>query len=371
MGVDASALADLLATTLRDLPKGEFEAMWDNQHYEFARIYAEERREVDGGTSIQRNVIFDEDGSAAYRRLYDTDSPTVTQNQKVINVPWTQFSFNYSWDELELMRNKNSAKGFIDLIQSRRTRALWSAGNLMETRGWLTPTSATDTLFPYGIPYYVNFLDDGSTTDGFNAKTVRYQGGTTGTIVAGIDGAVEPKWRNYAAVYTRVDNALLRKMRSAVRRTRFQPAKFMMKPGNDKWGANACIYVNDDTCTELEDLSDKRDDNNTPDDLSGKMLHNFEGTAHFNRMPIKYVPQLDGFTVTGGSATVNTVDPIFCIDWTKLQPIVQEGYWMVEKKPMVDRGQHTTFTVFNDSCHQNLCINRRTAGWVIHKGIVA
>jgi hypothetical protein len=29
MGVDINALSDLIATTLRDLPKGEFEAMWD------------------------------------------------------------------------------------------------------------------------------------------------------------------------------------------------------------------------------------------------------------------------------------------------------------------------------------------------------
>ena len=29
MGVDSAQLADLLATTLRDLPKGQFEVMWD------------------------------------------------------------------------------------------------------------------------------------------------------------------------------------------------------------------------------------------------------------------------------------------------------------------------------------------------------
>jgi hypothetical protein len=37
----------------------------------------------------------------------------------------------------------------------------------------------------------------------------------------------------------------------------------------------------------------------------------------------------------------------------------------------VDRGQHTTFTVFLDGSHNNLCINRRTVGFVIHKAIVA
>lgn len=371
MGVDATALADLLATTLKDLPKGQFEIMWDSQNYEFCRIYQEERRQIDGGTSIQRNVILDRHGRARYRRLYDTDQPTVDQSQHLINVPWTQIGTDYSWDVVEILRNKNSTKGFINLLESRRAERMWDLAELIEQRGWLTPTNSTDTLYPYGIPYYLNFLDDGATTGGFNAKTVRFQNATTGTIVAGIDGSAEPKWRNYADVYTKIDNTLLRRLRSAVRRTRFRPAPMAIKPGDDKVGSPIKLYANDDVTTELEDLADKRDDNNAPADLAGKMLHSFDGVVYFNRMPVVYIPQLDGLTVTGGSATVNTPDPIYCVDWTKLQPIVQDGYWMEESKPMVDRGQHTTFTVFLDGSHNNLCINRRTAGFVLHKAIVA
>lgn len=368
MAVNNEALADLIATTLRDLPKGQFEVMWDSQNYEFCRIYQEHRRKIDGGTSIQRNVILDRFGRARYRRLYDTDQPTVDQSQFQINVPWTQLSTDYSWDVLEIMRNKNSAKGFIDLLESRRVERMWDLAELIETRGWATPTSATDTLYPYGIPYYLNFLDNGVTVGGFAGKTVRYQNGTTGTIVAGIDGASEPKWNNYADVYQRVDNSLLRKLRSAVRRTRFRPAPFALKPGDDKVGSPIKLYAADDVTSQLEDLADKRDDASQPGDLAGKMLHNFEGTTHFNKMPVQYVPQLDGFTVQG-SSTTQTPNPIYCVDWTKLQPVVQDGYWMEESKPMVDRGQHTTFTVFLDGSHNNLCINRRTAGFVLHNTI--
>lgn len=382
MGVDASALADLLATTLKDLPKGQFEIMWDSQRYEFCQIYQEDRRQIDGGTSIQRNAILDRHGRARYRRLYDTDQPTVDQDQVVINVPWTQLGTDYSWDVLEIMRNKNSVKGFINLLEARRAERLWDLAELIETKGWSAPSSSTDTLNPYGIPYYINFANDGidgsaANPAGFVGQTVRFGGGTTGTVVAAIDGAAQPKWRNYVDIYTKVDNALLRRMRSAVRRTRFNPAPFAIKPGDDKVGSMICLYANDDICTELEDLADKRDDHTQPDfgstknDLAGKMLYNNNGSAYFNRMPVKYIPQLDGLTVLGGSGTSNTPDPIYCVDWSKLQPIVQDGYWMEESKPMVDRGQHTTFTVFLDSCHQNLCINRRTAGFVLHKKITA
>jgi len=318
-------------------------------------------------------MILDENGTAKFRRLYDTDQPSVDQVQKTIDVPWTQVSVDYSWDVLELLRQKSSKKGFIKLIEGRRTERLWSLAELIEDRGWLTPTDSTDTLFPYGIPYYLNYANDGVDVGagGFIGQTIRYQDGSTGTVCADLDANTFPKWRNYVDIYETVDNSLLRKLRSAVRRTRFRPAAFVPKPGNDKVGSPIKLYANDDIVTELEDLSDQRDDNNTPGDLAGKMLHSFDGVAHFNRMPIVYIPQLDGVTVTGGSATVNTPDPIYCVDWSKLQPFVQDGYWMEEGDPMWDRGQHTTFTVFNDSSFNFLDINRRTTGFVLHKLITA
>lgn len=369
MGVNNDALADLIATTLKDLPKDQFEVMWDSQNYEFCNIYQKNRRSIDGGTSIQRNVILDRNGRARYRRLFDTDNPVVDNTQHTIDIPWTQIGTDYSWDVVEILRNKSSEKGFINLMESRRTERMWDLAELIEERGWLTPTSATDKLYPYGIPYYINFLDNGSSTGGFHGKTIRYQGGTTGTICAGIDASTESKWRNYADVYTKVDNGLLRKLRQAVRRTRFRPAPFVKSPGNDNVGKPIKIYADDPITTELEDLADKRDDNNTPNDLAGKMLHNFDGTVVFNRMPVVYIPQLDGVTVTDGGSNQFAPSPIYCVDWTKYQPVTQDGYWMEEGEPMTDRGQHTTFTVFLDGSHNNLCTNRRTAGFVLHKAI--
>ena len=158
MGVDRVALKDFLATTLQDLPKDQFEVMWDSQAYEFCRIYEQSRRKVDGGTSIERNVVLDETGAASYRRLYDTDVPTVEQVHHKINVPWVQIGTNYSWDILEILQNKNNAKGYIDLLESRRMERLWGWANLLEDRGWKAPTNATDDLYPYGVPYYLNMF---------------------------------------------------------------------------------------------------------------------------------------------------------------------------------------------------------------------
>lgn len=369
MGVDMSAMTDLILDTLKDLPKDQVEVMWDSHNYEFCRIYQEHRRQIDGGTSIKRNVMLDRNGRARYRRLYDTDQPTVDNNQQEIDVPFCQIGTDYSWDVVEVLANKNSEKGFINLIEARKLERMWDLAELIEDRGWLTPTSATDKLYPYGVPYYINYTDNSATTGGFVGKTIRYTGGTTGTICAGIDANLEPKWRNYADLYTKVDNSLLRRLRSAVRRTRFRPAPMVKSMGKDGVGSPIKMYANDDVVTELEDLADKRDDATAPQDLAGKMLHSFDGTVNFNRIPIQYVDQLDGVTVTDSTAASFAPDPIYCIDWSKFQPVVRDGYWQVESKPYNDRGQHTTITVYNDGSHNNLVNNRRTAGFVLHKAI--
>jgi hypothetical protein len=361
MGIDNDKLGDLIATTLKDLPRQEFEVAWDNVDYEFCRIYQNQRIQIDGGTSIQRNVMLDHSGNASYRRLFDTDQPKVANVQKQIDVPWTQIGTNYSWDVLEILRNRNSAKGFINLMESRRTDGLWALAELIEERAWKTPTNVTDKLFPYGVPYYLNMLAAGSTTAGFNGQTIRYQDGTTGTVCAGIDAAVEDKWRNYAATYVKVDNALLRALRKAFLATRFRPPLFVKSPGRDNEVGTRRMYANLDTNVELQDLADKRDDATQPKDLAGKALVDVEGTVYFNRVPVQYIPQLDGVDY----------NPIYTVDFKKFIPYVQDGYWMEESKPMTDRLQHTTFTVYLDGSHNNLCLNRRTAGFVLHNPIPA
>jgi hypothetical protein len=87
-----------------------------------------------------------------------------------------------------------------------------------------------------------------------------------------------------------------------------------------------------------------------------------------NRLPVLYISQLDGIT---DPVKDTATSPLYCVDFEKFIPYVQDGFWMEESEPMTDRGQHTTFTIFLDGSHNNLCVNRRTAGFVIHKPIVS
>lgn len=359
MAVKNSQLADLIATTLNDLPKQEFEVAWDNPDYEACRIYQQERMIVDGGVQIERKVMLNHTGAARYRYMYDTDTPKVGEVMHTIKVPWTQIGTNYSWDKFEILQQKNRAKGFIDLMKVRRVDGLWSLAELIEEKFWKTPVSATDELYPYGVPYYLNMFNAAGTINtsaGFLGTTIVYQDASTGTNCAGIDAAAEAKWRNYCAAYTDVNNAFLLAFRLAFMNTKFKAPLIINDPSNKRNAAKR-IYTDFDTCAKLQVLADARDDKVTGKDVLGNIKMDDTGLVYINRLPVVPVQQLVGASYS----------PVYCVDFSKFIPVVHDGYWMEEGEPMTSREQHTTFTVFLDGAHNNLCLNRRTAGFVMNK----
>jgi len=367
MGVKNADLVDLIETTLPNLPKQTFEVTWTNQNYEACRIYQQDRMEIDGGTSIKRKLMLNPTGNARYRRLFDTDEPAIGDVMYEVDVPWTQVGTHYSWDKVEILRNKNSATGFVRLLETRRIDGLWSLADIIENRFWKSPDSATDDLNPYGVPYYLNYLDDNSTTAGFSGQTIRYENGTTGTVCAGLDANVETKWKNYAATYTKVDNALLKTFRTAFIKTKFKTPLIVNDPSQPRNAAKR-IYADADVTVSLQELADAKDDMHRGKDVMGNIRMDDAGLVMVNRLPVVYISQLDGITEPVNSTATA---PMYCVDFEKFIPYVQDGFWMEESEPMTDRGQHTTFTIFLDGSHNNLCINRRTAGFVIHKPITS
>jgi len=359
MAVKQSDLADLISLTINDLPKQEFEVGWDNQDYEFCRIYQQERMVIDGGTQIERKIMFDESGNARYRRTYETDEPKAADVMSTIKVPWCLIGTNYSWDEFEILNNKNSAKGFISLMKTKRADGLWSLAKKIEERAWKTPTNATDDKYPYGVPYYLNILNSAGTINtsaGFLGTTITYQDASTGTACANIDAATEAKWRNYVAVYSKVDNAMLKAFRLAFMKTKFKAPIFVNDPQNKRTAAKR-IYAQADVIADLMNLADQKDDRHSGKDVLSNLKVDDGGLCFVNRLPVVYINELDDADY----------DPLYCVDFTKFIPVVHEGYWMEEKEPMTSRGQHTTYTVFLDGAHNNLCLNRRTCGFAMNK----
>jgi hypothetical protein len=367
MAVKNAQLADLIMLTLDDLPKQYFEVTWDRQDYEFCRIYQTERMVIDGGEQIQRQVMLNPTGNAKYRRMYETDEPAVGDVMYRIRVPWCQLSTNYSWDKVEILRNKNSAKGFISLMKVRRVDGLWSLAKLIEDRAWKTPATTTDDLYPNGVPYYIRWMNADSTTDGFVGQTIRYQDGNTNTTCAGIDSAAQSLWRNYAALYTEVNNAMLRTFRLAFLYTNFKAPMIVNDPSQSRAAAKR-IYTTFDNVVDLQDLADAKDDKHTGKEVLGNIKMDDTGLVYVNRLPVVPIPDLNTQT---DPETGDSPDSIYCINFEKFIPYVHDGYWMIESEPMTDRTQHTTFTVYLDGQHQNLCLNVREAGFVLHKALTS
>lgn len=365
-GISNADLVDLTRTTLQNLPSLRFEVALDFQEYPTCNLwFKKDKIQVDSGTFIERNIILDTSGNAKHVRLYQKTPINVTDVQRKITAPWVQLQTHWSIERREALRNRKPAM-YIKLIESRRVDATVDEADLLELRAWSTPQSNTDDLNPRGLPFWLSFREDGDNGQGHDAFRVRFAGGTSQTDKAGIDGALasNSKWRNYAATYTAINADFIRRLRRAFHATNFM-SPVIAKDLREGPMTNFRLYMGLDELTEYEDLVTKANDN------LGKDLDPFHGNTTFRRVPIIYTPQLDGFTVTGGSSTVNTVNPIFGVNHAKFFPMVLEGDWMRESEPMTDVEQHNVITTFIDSSYQYFCNNVRAGGFTLHRPIVA
>ena len=362
MGYRPEDIADLLATTLADLPDQELEYALDHQEYFWTSLFQEKNIQIDGGTSIQRKVSFDTSGNARYRTMFDTDEPKFGDSIKTIDVHWALVGTNASWDEFEIVQQKNSRKGYVNLVQTRKDKSIIDLADLIETTMITTPASATDKTTPFTLPYYLRLLNSAgtiNTTAGFNGVTVAYTGGTTGTIIAGIDAAVEEKWRSYCAPYTAINNAFLTAYRRGCIKTRFRVPIILDTPLMKERARKMMAVAGTDTVLEIMSLVDRKDDHHvsTKKEALGGLLVVDGDLARINRVPIVPLDTLDSAEF----------DPIYTFDLAWFKPVVHDGYWMNRKPPMFDRRQHTTFTSFVDGAHNVLVENIRKCGHVLHK----
>lgn len=365
-GISNDQLIDLTRTTLENLPNLEFEVALNYQNYPVCnQWFQKDKMQIESGTSIKRNIILDTSGNARHVRLYQKTPINVTDVQHQLEAPWLQVQTHYSIERREALRNRAPAR-FVDLLESRRVDATLDLADLLEVKAFGVPTDTSDDLNPYGIQYWMSYLGDGvSSAGGFDAYTVRFgDGSTTSTTKGGINGSSESKWRNYAATYSAVNGTFVKRMRRAFHACMFQ-SPVTVKDLKTGPSSKYRIYMGLDTLTEYEDLVTSANDN------LGRDLDPFHGNTTFRRVPIIYTPVLDDITVTGGSATSNTPNPVYGINHDKFYPIVQEGDWMRESEPMKDVEQHNVITTFVDCSYNFFCKNVREAGFVMHKSITA
>ncbi|MFP3386145.1 hypothetical protein, partial [Tritonibacter sp. SIMBA_163] len=102
-----SDLLDLTRTTLENLPDMKFEVPLDYQRYPVCNMwFSQEKKQVDSGTSIERNIMLDTSGNARFVRLYQKTPINVTDVQKKITAPWVQAQTHWSIERREALRNR-------------------------------------------------------------------------------------------------------------------------------------------------------------------------------------------------------------------------------------------------------------------------
>lgn len=356
-GISYAQMEDLLNTTLADLPDLQYAVEYTYQNYMASEIFAQDRINFDGGTQIERNIVLNKQGNARFTRPYDITQLNFRDTQRKVTTPWTQAQTSYFWDIDEINKN-TSAEGYINLFQTKRLQAMWDLADLLEESIWNTPTNAADDLFLRGIPYYINKLTAGETSEGgYLGRTVEYRDGSTGTIVSGLDGATQERWRNYAFTYTNIDNNFLRRWRRATKLTHWRPPMLVDDPLSPKTSKKR-IYTNETTATSLEELLDLRDDNHGSKELMGGVMSREKGSVMLNGTPVIYTAVLDS----------DTDNPLYCIDLDRLVPFAQSGRYL-DETPAIRGGsqQHTVYSIFIDSNINLMCDSRRRAGFIAHQ----
>lgn len=364
----------MVQDTLNDLPwDGSWELCLNQPDYPVCQILDDDHIKSEGGKSIQKQAVLNYNYNQAQNRtLYQTDTPAAPQMMNTIVVPWALSGTNWTYDKTELAMNAGSKSGFIDLIEQRRTDSMIQLAELYEANGWSTPINAGDTVTPLGIPYHLPFANSGFTGNGFFGQTIRYQNGTTGTVASGIDAAIQSKWQSFVGTYQKVDNTLVRLIRSAVRKTNFKFPKMVKNPGEDysRLDSDEGLYASEATVTELEDFAYKNGDYTGPEkDLSGRIGFTSAGVS-FSGVPLVYAPFLDQETVTS-SITGGSINPasIYMVRWGAIQPTVLNEMWNVESVSAITPTQHQVISCFLDSTYNMVIRNRRSAGFHLHLAI--
>lgn len=277
----------------------------------------------------------DGNGTAAFTKLYDTDSSKTVDVLKRGKVSPRFLTANFSYDLREKVLNSGSMVQRIDFIKEKGTLMYQSYFNLCESAFWGSPSGADDELTPYGIKFWLLPATKAG-TGSFEAVNP-----AAGWFRAGVDSATYKRWSNWSAQYAEVTPAdLIKKMRYASRKTNF---KSPLKVGEPTIGKGRGVYANTDTVVAMEEILEAQN-MNLGNDLASK-----DGKTLFKSNPVVNVPYLD----------TDATAPVYMIDWSTLGMGVLAGWDKHVSAPQPVANKHNVRAVFLDASMNFVCTNLR------------
>lgn len=338
MAIQGGDIADLVATTLKDLGPGKFTDLASDYPDTVAmkRIIAKKKLKYDSGYELQFSIMTDTNRSARNVGLGYTANVNIANVMTTGSIPWRHVTWNWAWERRAIAMNRNPSR-ILDLVKTQRLAAMGDAVKLFEYNLWRAP-AVTDTETFYGIPVYVVKSNTATTTnDGFNGDVP-----SGWTAVAGVSTTTYRRWKNYATQYTFVSkDDLIRKMRRGAVKTNFKPLVEDMPTYN--MGNDLGWYTNYSVIGTMEEILEAQNEN------LGKDIASMDGDVVFRRTPVEYVAELE----------LDTTNPIYGLNWGELFAGRLAGEWMVEQT--FDKlPTQPTMGYTNVDCTLNVnCRNRR------------
>jgi hypothetical protein len=331
--LQAENVLDFVADTLKDLGKPHFTDISSNlqAHPAAKNILQANRAMVESGSGIQFNVSVAQSNAARNVGIAQTDNTNLTDGQVQASTVWRHVQTSYVIEGHLLAMNREPSR-IVDYVKYQRIQGLISLVELLESNFWAAP-SATDTLTPLGLPYWVVK----NATKGFNGGQLSGYSTT-----AGLSSTTYPNWSNWTGPYTAVSrDDFIRQAREAALKIHFKPVVDGIPSPNT--GDEMGCYANYSVIQPLEEAAESQNDN------LGSDVASQDGKTMFRRVPITWVPWLER----------DTTNPFYLINWGWMKTWILRGWWMKETHIPNKPGQHTVAEYFIDCTYQTVTKNRR------------
>ena len=327
---------DLLKTTLSKFQTPDYTSLITDttDHPAAKRLIRKSTMKVQDGKDI--DIRYKMSTSNTARMISPTTHDAVNARDGFVNgaVNWRKAETKYMFYEEEMTINRGESR-LVDLVKSREDDAKTDWVELLESVFWGFP-SASDTLQPFGLPYWVTK----NATEGFNG------GIPSGyTTVAGLSPTTYPRHQNYTAQHTNVTLPdMVLKARKMAELTGFKPLieGIPTIAGKPRLG----YFTNLTNKQAYEDLCDSRNMNIGPD------LARYDNQVKFRGADIEYVPLLNN----------DTTNPLYQLDWATISVVVLANWWQKRKVLAPYPGQRNVVAVFLDTMFNFVCWDRRKNG---------
>jgi hypothetical protein len=362
---------DLNNTETFDLWRTTLSAFdWENRDMEYLfplhqfivcdEWFKRDRVEIDGGTKIERNVIYRENGSTAFvlpGQVRERSSRDVVVR---IDVPYCGTVVEHSITATEVRRNAGRAK-LKDEARKKRAAAMMDIAKTIEERSWFIP-DASSNVYPYGVPYWIIPITGAQVT----SATYGHQGyyNTAFSDCAGIASSATAysRWANYNDVWSNSNGQIteddFQKLSRMFRHLHFR-APMIADEVNQPKLTKYRMYTDETIIDAYAKAVRKNRDDLTADGgyLYGAGLNAMTGGPTLKGFPIIWVEELDTADTTNRGA-----NPFYMLNHDYFYPVVEQGMYFSEDVPQRTVEQPDVFTTWVDLMWQLLCHNRQLGG---------